>query len=100
MPEVCNTSMDSDGLRRFLFEGSNVRGVRVHLTDSWQTLLARHPYPEAVQELLGQSLAAVTLLGATIKFDGSLIMQMSGNGNSDTFRPTAILCGEMTTSTN
>ena len=80
MPEVCNTSMDSDGLRRFLFEGSNVRGVRVHLTDSWQTLLARHPYPEAVQELLGQSLAAVTLLGATIKFDGSLIMQMSGNG--------------------
>lgn len=72
--------MDSDGLRRFLFEGSNVRGVRVHLTDSWQTLLARHPYSEAVQELLGQSLAAVTLLGATIKFDGSLIMQMSGDG--------------------
>jgi len=72
--------MDSDGLRRFLFEGSNVRGVRVHLTDSWQTLLARHPYPVAVKELLGQSLAAVTLLGATIKFDGSLIMQMSGDG--------------------
>lgn len=67
-------------MRRFLFEGSHLRGVRVHLTDAWQALLARHPYPGPVVGLLGQSLAAVSLLGATIKFDGSLIMQMSGDG--------------------
>ena len=71
---------DSDSMRRFLFDGSHVRGVRVHLTDAWQTLLARHPYPDAAKPLLGQSLAAVALLSATVKFDGSLTLQMSGNG--------------------
>jgi molecular chaperone Hsp33 len=73
-------TIDSDGMRRFLFEGSNVRGVRVHLSAAWQTLLARHPYPDPVKSILGQSLAAVALLGATIKFDGSLTLQMSGDG--------------------
>ena len=72
--------MDSDEMRRFLFDGSNLRGVRVHLTEVWRELLSRHTYDEAVRSLLGESIAAVSLLGATIKFDGSLIMQMSGDG--------------------
>lgn len=72
--------IDSDGMRRFMFEGSRLRGVRVHLSQAWQTLRQRHSYPEPVESLLGQSLAAVALLGATIKFDGSLIMQVRGDG--------------------
>lgn len=73
--------MDSpDTLHRFLFENTDVRGELVQLDATWQTLLSRVEYPGDVRELLGEALAAVSLLAATIKFDGSLIMQTSGDG--------------------
>ena len=69
-----------DELHRFLFDGSNVRGEVVHLDDTWQALLAQQDYPPAVRRLLGEAAAATALLAATIKFDGSLILQARGNG--------------------
>jgi molecular chaperone Hsp33 len=71
---------DSDTLRRFVFEGAGVRGTLVQLDASWQAVLERHPYPRAVQAPLGQSLAAVMLLSSTIKFDGTLILQVEAEG--------------------
>ena len=38
------------------------------------------PIREAVRAHLGQALAAVALLSATVKFDGSLILQVQGAG--------------------
>lgn len=70
-------------LHKFLFEGLPVRGMVVHLTDAWQELLRRHqsaPYPAPVRELLGELAAAATLMHANIKFDGSLILQVHGDG--------------------
>ena len=69
-----------DLLHRFLFETTNVRGELVHLDDTWQTLLANDDYPDNVQMVLGQAVSAVMLLAATIKFDGSLSLQITGNG--------------------
>lgn len=69
-----------DTLQRFLFENSNVRGIFVHLGNSYQAALSRYDYPEAVGRELGRALAATTLLSATIKFDGSLIMQTQSEG--------------------
>lgn len=69
-----------DELHRFLFDGSNVRGELVRLDDSWQALLAQQDYPPAVRRLLGEAAAATALLAATIKFDGSLILQARGSG--------------------
>jgi molecular chaperone Hsp33 len=71
---------DSDCLHRFVFENTDVRGELVHLDASWRAVLARRDYPPAVRNLLGEALAAATLLAATIKIDGSLQLQLQGDG--------------------
>jgi molecular chaperone Hsp33 len=71
---------DKDTLHRFLFERTNVRGELVHLDASWQAALERKDYPAPVRELLGQAFAAAALLSATIKFDGSLTLQVQASG--------------------
>lgn len=73
-------SNPKDLLHRFLFNDSNVRGELVRLDDTWQALLAHQDYPQSVRELLGQAAAATALLAATIRFDGSLILQTRGSG--------------------
>ncbi len=72
--------MDSDMLHRFLLERTNVRGEWVHLDTAWQSLLRRHEYPPVVRDRLGEAYAAVALMAATLKFDGSLILQIMGSG--------------------
>ena len=70
----------SDRLLKFLFHQAPVRGEVVRLTRSWQQMTALHAYPEPVLRLLGETTAAATLLSATIKFAGSLILQIHGDG--------------------
>ena len=70
----------SDSLNRFLFENLAVRGELVHLDATWRTALQHHDYPAPVRDLLGQMMAAAALLGATIKFQGSITIQLQGNG--------------------
>lgn len=69
-----------DTLQRFLFENLAVRGELVHLDATWLAVLERHQYPEPVQKVLGELMAAVSLLIATLKFKGQLIAQIQGNG--------------------
>lgn len=69
-----------DALQRFLFEHTAVRGEIVQLDDSWRTVLARHDYPDGVRRLLGEMMAAAALLSATLKFAGSMILQIRGSG--------------------
>ncbi|MGE0385862.1 MAG: Hsp33 family molecular chaperone HslO [Gammaproteobacteria bacterium] len=71
---------ERDNLRRFVIEGAGVRGVLVRLNATWDAVRDCHPYPPAVRDLLGEALAAVTLLSATIKLEGSLILQAQGEG--------------------
>ena len=52
----------------------------VHLDATWQAVLERHDYPPVVRDQLGQFLAAGALLASTIKYDGSLTMQILGSG--------------------
>lgn len=72
--------VDRDKFRRFLFEDLGVRGELVCLDASWQAVLACHDYPRIVGRQLGQAVAAAVLLSATIKFKGSLILQIHGEG--------------------
>ncbi|MEI8171395.1 MAG: Hsp33 family molecular chaperone HslO [Rhodoferax sp.] len=73
-------------IHKFLFEGLPVRGVLVRLTDAWTEILSRHasgnagPYPLPVQNTLGEMVAAATLMQSNIKFNGSLILQIFGDG--------------------
>jgi len=76
--------IEKDLLRRFLFAELGVRGEWVKLTDSWQAAKQHQQGPDIVQQQLGQALAAVVMLSATIKFKGSLIMQAQGDGQIKT----------------
>lgn len=69
-----------DGLSRFLIESADVRGLLVHLDETWKTALARVTYPSLVKEVLGQAFAASALLAATIKFEGKMTLQIRGDG--------------------
>jgi molecular chaperone Hsp33 len=70
----------SDSLQRFIFEGAPVRGELVHLDATWRAVLERHDYPAPLRAVLGELMAAAALLSATLKFDGSLILQVQGSG--------------------
>jgi molecular chaperone Hsp33 len=69
-----------DTLQKFMFEGSAVRGELVELSETWRQVLARREYPLAVKTLLGEMLAAAALLSANLKFNGSIILQIRGDG--------------------
>ncbi len=73
--------IEQDVLRRFLFEELGIRGEWVRLTTSWQTAKQHQQGPENAQLVLGQGLAAVVMLSATIKFNGSMILQAQGDGD-------------------
>tara|TARA_R110002167_G_scaffold2178_11_gene11118 strand:+ start:4046 stop:4933 length:888 start_codon:yes stop_codon:yes gene_type:complete len=70
----------TDQLQRFIFDDADVRGVLVGLDKSYQQTLERHDYPVPVRRLLGEMLAAVALLSATLKFEGRLSLQARGDG--------------------
>ena len=71
-------------LIKFLFEGLPVRGVLVRLTEGWQEVLLRRAavgaHPPEVRALLGEMAAAGVLMQAHIKFNGALVLQVSGDG--------------------
>ncbi len=65
----------TDQLLRFIFDGTDVRGEWVQLERSYLDALVNHHYPPAVRRLVGEFLAAASLLGATLKFDGTITLQ-------------------------
>jgi molecular chaperone Hsp33 len=95
----------NDTLQRFLFEGAPIRGEVAHLDATWRAVLERHEYPPVLRTVLGELMAAGALLAATLKFDGSIILQLQGNGpvklivvectSEQTLRATAKWDGEL-----
>ncbi|WP_434673296.1 Hsp33 family molecular chaperone HslO [Pseudomonas sp. R1-15] len=71
---------DTDYTQRFIFDDNDVRGEMVALERSYAEVLAKHPYPEPVAQLLGELMAAAALLVGTLKFDGLLILQARSDG--------------------
>ena len=74
-------------LHKFLFDGLPVRGALVRLTDAWVEVLRRRTsnshtgaYPKPVRNMLGEMAAAAVLMQSNIKFDGSLVLQIFGDG--------------------
>lgn len=83
-----------DIVQRFLFDRAPIRGELVQLEKSWQQITENRKYPDILQELLGQFTAAAVLLSSTIKFDGSLILQVQTTG------PVSLLVAESTSKRN
>ena len=74
------TQEAGDEVRRFIVENRPVRGHWVRLDAAWRELCAHSDYPQPVRELLGQAVAASVLLAATLKFRGTLTLQLQGDG--------------------
>jgi molecular chaperone Hsp33 len=97
--------MMNDTLQRFLFEHAPIRGEVAHLDATWRAVLERHEYPPALRTVLGELMAAGALLAATLKFEGSIILQLQGDGpvklivaectSEQTLRATAKWSGEL-----
>jgi molecular chaperone Hsp33 len=68
-------------LRRFIFEHHPVRGFLVRLDGAWRELRSYRRYAPAVETLLGEAVSATLLLAATLKFHGTLTLQLAGNGH-------------------
>jgi len=66
--------------QRFLFDEFAIRGELVQLTDTTREIFNNHEYPKPVKKLIGEFVAAAAMLSATIKFEGSLILQVKGEG--------------------
>ena len=70
----------TDQIQRFLFDDTNVRGEIVGLEQAYAEVIDRHEYPPVINRLLGELLAAVALLTDTVKLDGTLSLEVRGQG--------------------
>ena len=68
----------TNSLQRFTLENLHTRGEWVSLEETWQKIQATNNYPPAVSNVLGEALAAISLLAESLKFDGSLTLQIRG----------------------
>jgi len=75
-----DTPGERDRLTRFMIEAAGVRGVHVHLHDTWRQIRERAEYPAAAAQLLGEAVAAAALFTGHAKVDGRLSVQLRGNG--------------------
>lgn len=69
-----------DSLKKYLFEDRSLRVQTVNLSQTWQDTLEHQQYHPVLRNLLGELSAAAVLLASNIKFDGSLVLQLQGDG--------------------
>jgi molecular chaperone Hsp33 len=69
-----------DQNQRFLFDEYPIRGQHVSLDECWTQIVAQSELEGRALTLLGEALAAVTLLVETLKIKGSVILQVRGTG--------------------
>lgn len=72
--------MSASTVRRFLFEGLDIRGAVVHLGDAWQQMQIDRNYQPTVAQLLGETAAVTALIAGQLKQPGRLTLQLRGNG--------------------
>lgn len=70
----------SDLLSKFLLEDRSARVISVQIEQAWTLAQTNQPQAPAVRTLMGELMAAAALLSANLKFDGSLLLQLQGNG--------------------
>lgn len=70
----------NDQIQRFLFDDTDVRGEIVTLESAYAEVLDKQAYPPAVARQLGELLAAVALLTETVKLDGTVSLEVRGQG--------------------
>lgn len=71
----------SDQIATFVFDQLPVRGAVVQLSRSWHRMQGEHNYAPTIVEALGQAAAATGLIAQSLKFDGSITLQIQSNAD-------------------
>ena len=64
----------------FVFESLPLRGALVQLDAAWRRMQEGHQYSGPVRQILGHAAAATALIAQSLKFDGSVTLQISSEG--------------------
>ena len=78
MPDTAPLTQDYS--TRFVIETHPVHGRLVRLGDTVDSILKAHDYPDVIANLLGEACVLATIVGASLKFEGRLILQAQGDG--------------------
>jgi molecular chaperone Hsp33 len=75
----------NDSLHHFLFEDAlnkpmPIRGNIVHLNHTYQQVLQHQTLPMLLKQTLGELMAASALLSATLKMEGTMVLQLQSRG--------------------
>ena len=79
-PPIAPSAPSDDLVAAFQIEDQPVRGRLVRLGAAVDEIIRRHDYPGPVANLLGEACALAALVGASLKFEGRLIVQAQGDG--------------------
>jgi molecular chaperone Hsp33 len=71
---------DDDIVATFQVDGHAARGRIARMGAVLDDIVAAHAHPPSVQRLVGEAVLLAALVGDSLKFDGRLIVQASGNG--------------------
>ncbi len=70
----------TDLSQRFVLEDTDIRGQIVSLKKSYQQVLLQQKLPRVLLPVLGEFITAVSILSETLKFEGTLTLQVRGDG--------------------
>lgn len=88
-------SLTGDFAATFQIAGRPIRGRAVRMdAKSLAPILARHDYPDDLAAILGEAVMLACLVGASLKFEGKILVQAEGDG------PVTMLVGEYNTNGN
>jgi molecular chaperone Hsp33 len=82
MPELETLPLppSEDYSARFVIETHPVHGRLVRLGEALDEILRAHNYPDVVATLLSEACVLAVIVGASLKFEGRLILQAQGSG--------------------
>lgn len=70
-----------DQIQRILFDELDIRGVVCGLKQTCNDCFENHDYPIVIKQILGEMLAAISLLSSNLKFEGRISLQAIGKGH-------------------
>jgi len=71
--------MSADSITPFGFESLPVRGALIQMSRSWRRMQRDHNYDPLITEILGHAAAATGLIAQSLKFDGTITLQIQGS---------------------
>lgn len=77
---ILDSDIEDNVVVPFQADGAGARGRLVRMGHSVDKILSDHGYPDGVNNFLGEAVALTALIGASLKFDGKLILQTKTDG--------------------